>query len=186
MLVADLDVAGRQHVFEVGAVECTHPLERGGLRCEPHTGAVGAHQAQTTTLDDFGGERRGDGPCLGAVEGRCEHGEQLLHRDAVVQTVNGVDAELVADELGHVGERELGGRVVAVLGADFIAERAADGVAVMAVGDEHRVRADCRSDGRHSLRMRDTLHDVQHTGFVAAGAHRLTRLAQQIREAFGQ
>ena len=81
--------------------------------------------------------------------------EQLLGGDARDRRDGWVDAQLILDELGDVGHRQLGGGVGAT-GAcsQLVSVGAADRVAVMSVGDQHGVGRDRGRDGGDALRDR--------------------------------
>ena len=97
-----------------------------------------------------------------------------------------LDAQLLGDELADEGQRLLGGRVVpAGAGAYVVAVGPGDGVAVVAIGDEHVVAGEVASDGVDPIGVGDSLDGVL-DAVDGDRAELLAGLAQQLGQTPGQ
>ena len=181
VLVGDVDVGIAQGVLEQRAVEGADALERRRLRRQPRAGAVRVHEAQRASFDDLARERRIDRAGGGQVEALAQDRHERVDVDAAIEPVDGIDAELALDEFAHVGEGEIP-RAGPVGRPSLVAVRAADRVAMVAVGDQHRVRPDRGSDRCDPSGIGDALDRVDHAVVVGAGAHEFGRLEQQVGE----
>jgi hypothetical protein len=79
----------------------------------------------------------------------------------VVEAVDRFDRELVGDQFVHERQGVVGRvRSVVVGGADLVAIRAADAVAVVTIGDQDVIGTDLVGDRPDPLRIGDALDDV--------------------------
>ena len=174
-------------MFEVGAVQGADTGERVGARGQPHARPVRAHQAHRATVDRF--SREAGVHRAGFVDRavRSQSGQELLGSQTSIHAMNGVDAQLLLDELGHIGHRQLGAGVGAAgAAANLIAEDSADRIAVMAVGDQHGVGRHRRTDGLDTTGS--TTRSTRWTTplIVGALADGFARFGEQLAQAGGQ
>ena len=150
-----------ERVLEPGAVEGAHPVEHAGLGDQPGAVAGRVDEAQRVPRAHLRQGRTIDRTRRLEIERRSQAVTKLIETGADVQPVDGVDAELVGDELAHEGERELGRGVLGTgRSADLVAVRAGDAIPMMAVGDEHVVRADRITNGGDALGIGEALDAV--------------------------
>ncbi len=107
---------------------------------------------------------------------------ESLGADAPVHPVDRVDAQLLVDELGDVRHRQFGVGVDAAGGsANLVTVRAADRVAMMAVGDQHGVGGNGGADRRDALGIGDSFDEMNDAFLVDAPPDRLARIARAVR-----
>ena len=100
---------------------------------------------------------------------------------APVHPMNGVDAQLLFDELRHVGHGQLGVGVAPTgAAANLVPERAADGISVMSIGDQDRTRTDGVADRLDPRRVDDAFDGVHHAVLVGAVPDRFAGFGQQV------
>jgi hypothetical protein len=120
---------------------------------------------------------------LGGDEIPAESVEQVGGGDAAIDPMNRVDAQLILDQLGDVGHRQLCRRVGASRRCAYlVAVGAADRVAVVAVGDQHRM---CRDRGRYlgdPLGVGDPLDAMDDAVLVDAATDRFAGRLEERRE----
>ncbi len=158
-MTSTVDVAER--VLEPRAVEGADPVEHAGLGEQPGAVARRVDEAQRTALAHPRQGRAIDRTGGLEVERHGESVTELVEAGRRIQPVDGVDAELVGDELADERERQfrrrLGG---AGRSSDLVAVGAGDAVAVMTIGDEHVVRADRVADGGDPFGIGEAFDDV--------------------------